>query len=138
MKRQSMSAEPEFDVEKEIAYWRDLARKDLQFTSRLIDREEEELLYCFFFFHMALEKAFKAHVVKQTLKLPPKTHNLLLLAEIGKVSLSEAQNDFCGRINLYNIEARYPNLSIPSLTLKKAKEYYAQTKEMMEWLIEQL
>jgi HEPN domain-containing protein len=133
-----MSKQPEFDVEKEIAYWRDLARKDFQFTSRLIERGEEELLYCFFFFHLALEKAFKAHVVKQTRKLPPKTHNLLLLAEIGKVNLSEAQVDFCGRINLYNIEDRYPNLSISSPTLQKAKEYLEQTKEMMEWLIELL
>ncbi len=133
-----MSSEPEFDVEKEIAYWRDLARRDLQFASRLIERQEEETLYCLFFFHMTLEKAFKAHVVKQTKELPPKTHNLLLLAEIGKVNLSQEQNDFCGRINLYNIEARYPNLSILSPTFQKVKEYFEQTKEMLEWLIEQL
>ncbi len=133
-----MSNEPGFDVEKEIAYWRDLARRDLQFASRLIEREEEEILYSFFFFHMALEKGFKAHVVKQTKSLPPKTHNLLLLAEIGKVNLSEAQSDFCGRINLYNIEGRYSNLSIPSPTLQKARDYFEQTKETLEWLVRQL
>lgn len=76
--------------------------------------------------------------MKQTKKLPPKAHNLLVLAEFGKVELSEKQNDFCGRINLYNIEARYPNLAIPSPTLQKAKEYFEQTKELMEWLIKQL
>jgi HEPN domain-containing protein len=108
-----MSGEPEFDVEK-----------------------EEEMLYCLFFLHLALEKIFKA--VKQTKKLPPKTHNLPLLAEIGKVNLSEEQKDFCGRINLYNIESRYPNLFIPSPNLQKAKEYYEQTKEIVEWLERQL
>ena len=82
------------DVEKEVTYWRDGAFKDLQFASRLIEREEEEILYCFFFLHLTLEKAFKAHVVKQTKKLPPKVHNLLVLAEIGEVRLSEAHNDF--------------------------------------------
>ncbi len=126
------------DVKKEVAYWRDGALKDLQFANRLILREEEEILYCFFFLHLTLEKAFKAHVVKQTKKLPSKTHNLLVLAEIGEVKLSEEQNDFCGRINLYNIEARYPNLTIPSPTLQRAKEYFEQTKELMEWLIKQL
>lgn len=126
------------DVEKEVVYWRDGALKDLQFANRLIAREEEEILYCFFFLHLALEKTFKAHVVKQTKKLPPQIHNLLVLAELGNVKLSQEQVDFCGKINLYNIEARYPNLSIPSPTLQKAKEYFEQTKELMEWLTKQL
>jgi len=126
------------DVEKEVVYWRDGAVKDLQFADRLIVREEEEVLYCFFFLHLTLEKVFKAHIVKQTKNLPPKIHNLLVLAEMGKVELSQEQVDFCGRINLYNIEARYPNLSIPSPTLQKAKEYFEQTKELVERLTKQL
>lgn len=133
-----MSNEPGLDVEKEIAYWRDLAFKDLQFAGRLLAYGEEETLYCFFYFHLALEKALKAHVVKQTKKLPPKIHNLLTLAEIGKVNLSQEQTDFYGRINLYNIEGRYPNLSIPSPTLQKARDYFEQTKEALEWLVRQL
>ena len=40
-----MSDAPEFDVEKEIAYWSDGALRDLQFANRLIAREEEEILY---------------------------------------------------------------------------------------------
>lgn len=50
------------DVKKEIDYWREGAQKDLQFANRLIERKEEEILYCFFFLHLSLEKAFKAHV----------------------------------------------------------------------------
>ena len=78
------------DVEKEVVYLRDGAVKDLQFANRLIAREEE-ILYCFFFLHLTLEKVFKAHIVKQTKTLPPKTHNLLVLAEMGKVELSQGQ-----------------------------------------------
>jgi HEPN domain len=133
-----MKGEPEFDVENEIVYWHNLALKDLQFAGRLIAREEEETLYCLFFLHLALEKIFKAHIVKQTKRLPPKTHNLLLLAETGKINLSREQKDFCGRINLYNIESRYPNLFIPSPALQKAKEYFERTKETLEWLARQL
>ena len=35
------------DIEKEVVYWRDSALKDLRFASRLIEREEEKILYGF-------------------------------------------------------------------------------------------
>ncbi len=133
-----MNEEADFDIEKEVVYWRDGSLRDLQFAGRLIGYKEEEVLYCFFYLHLTIEKAIKAHVVRQTKQLPPKTHNLLVLAEVGKVQMSQKQTDFCGRINRYNIEARYPNLAIPAPTLEKAKEYFEQTKELMEWLIKQL
>ena len=99
-----MSEELEFDLEKEVNDWRDGAVRDLRFAGRLIEREEEEIPYCFFFLHLTLEKALKAHVVKHTKKPPPKIHNLPILAEMGAVQMSQEQNDFCGRINRYNIE----------------------------------
>jgi HEPN domain-containing protein len=127
------------DVEQEIAYWRDGAFKDLQFANRLILREEDEdMLYCFFYLHLTLEKAFKAHIVKHTKKLPIKTHNLPLLAELGGVKLSEEQDDFCGQVNLYHNESRYPKLFIAPPTLQKTKEYFELTKELLEWLVKQL
>src|SRR5262245_14421971 len=123
-----MNGEQEFDVEKEVAYWRDVAIRDLEFASRLIEYKEEDALYCFFYLHLTIEKALKAHIVKRTKNMPQRIHNLLLLAEIGEVQMSQEQVDFCGRINRYNIEARYPNLVIPAPTLEKAKEYFEQTK----------
>jgi hypothetical protein len=60
------------------------------------------------------------------------------LAEIGEVKMTQDQVDFCGRLNRYNIEARYPNLAVPTPTLEKAKEYFEQTKKLMVWLIKQL
>lgn len=133
-----MSDEPDFDVQGQIAYWRDSAWKDLQFAERLIEREEKETLYCFFFFHLTLEKALKAHIVKRTKKLPPKIHNLPVLADIGKVNLSEEQADFCGRINLYHIEGRYPSVSFSAPSLQKTKETFKATKELLEWPAKQL
>lgn len=133
-----MNSKPEFDIEHEVAYWREAANRDLQFAGRLIAYQDEEILYCFFYLHLTIEKAIKAHVVRQTRSLPPKIHNLLVLADLGQVQMSQEQLDFCGRINRYNIEARYPNLAIPAPTLQKAKEYFEKTKELMEWLIGQL
>lgn len=133
-----MNEEQDLDFENEITYWRNEAVRELQFAGRLIGYKDEEVLYCFFHLHQAIEKALKAHIVRQTKNLPPKIHNLLVLSEIGEVKMSQEQIDFCGRINRYNIEARYPNLAVPAPTLEKAKEYFEQTKELMEWLIKQL
>lgn len=87
---------------------------------------------------MALEKTIKAHVVKATKDFPPKNHNLLSLAELGKINLSQEQTDFCGKINVYNIEARYPGVLVPPPTLERANNYLAYAKELIEWLTKKL
>ena len=43
-----MSSEADLELEMDIAYWCNLARRDLQFASRLIERNEEEPLYWLF------------------------------------------------------------------------------------------
>jgi hypothetical protein len=87
---------------------------------------------------MALEKIIKAHVVKQTKSFPPKNHNLLALANLGRLELSQEQSDFCGKINVYNIEARYPGIFAEPLTVEKAALYLAFAKELIIWLTAQL
>jgi HEPN domain-containing protein len=41
--------------------------------------------------HMALEKALKALVTEETQQLPPRTHNLIDLAQRAHVVLSQEQ-----------------------------------------------
>ena len=132
-----MSEESEFDVEKQIEYWRGLVNKDLAFAEKLIVRDSETA-YGLFFVHMALEKIIKAHVVRQTRTFPPKNHNLVALVNLGKLNLSQEQSDFCGKINVYNIEARYPGIFAESPTVEKASQYLAYAKELISWLIAQL
>jgi hypothetical protein len=43
-------------------------------------------IYVIFMSHMALEKALKALVTEETQKLPPRTHNLIDLAQRAQVS----------------------------------------------------
>ena len=132
-----MSEESEFDVEKQIEYWRGLVNKDLAIAEKLIVRDSETA-YGLFFVHMALEKIIKAHVVRQTRTFPPKNHNLVALVNLGKLNLSQEQSDFCGKINVYNIEARYPGIFAESPTVEKASQYLAYAKELISWLIAQL
>ncbi|MBI3166759.1 MAG: HEPN domain-containing protein [Chloroflexi bacterium] len=132
-----MSDELDFDVQGQIEYWRGLVDKDLTIAENLISRDGETA-YGLFFVHMALEKIIKAHVVKQTRAFPPKKHNLMSLAELGNLGLSKEQADFCGKINAYNIEARYPGVFAEKLTVEKASQYLAYAKELTAWLTAQL
>ena len=125
------------DMNKQVAYWKDGAAKDLDFAGRLLERDEE-VLYGLFFVHLTLEKAIKAHVCKQTGEFPPRIHNLLSLAKLGKIELSQEQTDFLGKMNLYNIQGRYPDMDFPTPSLERAKQYFERAKEMTEWLIKQL
>ena len=125
------------DISKQIAYWKDGAAKDLDLAGRLLERERE-VLYGLFFVHLALEKIIKAHVCKQTGEIPPRIHNLLSLAKLGKLELLQEQMDFLGKMNLYNIQGRYPGMEFPAPSLERAMQYFERAKEITEWLIKQL
>jgi HEPN domain-containing protein len=61
--------------------------------------------------HLALERMLKALLTEETQRLPPRTHNLIDLAQQGKLSLSQTQRDFIGKINNANIERRFIRLT---------------------------
>ena len=66
-------------------------------------------IYVIFMSYMALEKALKALVTEETQKLPPRTHNLIDLAQRAQVVLSQEQQDFLGKLN--SAVVRYPEIS---------------------------
>jgi HEPN domain-containing protein len=65
-------------------------------------------IYVIFMSHMAVEKALKALVTEETQKLPPRTHNLIDLAQRAHVVLSQVQQDFLGKLNNTSVVVRYP------------------------------
>ncbi|MCK4303717.1 MAG: HEPN domain-containing protein [Candidatus Eisenbacteria sp.] len=94
-------------------------------------------IYVVFMCHMALEKALKAVVTEETRELPPRTHNLIDLARRGKLALSQAQQDFIGKINDASVVTRYPdNLSriVDDYPEPIARQYSVETKELIEWI----
>ncbi len=59
--------------------------------------------------HLVLEKILKALFVQNSADLlPPKTHNLVKLAEHSKIPLTDEQKFFLDEVNDFNIEVRYP------------------------------
>jgi HEPN domain-containing protein len=94
-------------------------------------------IYVVFMSHLALEKMLKALVTEETQRLPPRTHHLIDLAQQGKLSLSQTQRDFIGKINNANIATRYP-ADLAQLLIQYsapvARTYLEQTREIITWL----
>ena len=65
---------------------------------------------CLFFGHLVLEKALKVMVTIKTKDHPPRIHNLLRLAELAKLDLTEKEIDLLADVNEFNLEARYPEV----------------------------
>jgi HEPN domain-containing protein len=86
---------------------------------------------------MALEKALKALVTEETQKLPPRTHNLIDLAQRGHVVLSQAQQDFLGQLNNTSVGVRYPedlSAMVSQYPEAIAQDYLERTKELLLWV----
>jgi HEPN domain-containing protein len=131
-----MSDEPELDVEKQIAYWREGALecgKDVEHSLK-----GARISLAIFSAHLAIENAVKAHIVKNTKKYPPTIHNLLSLAKLAGLTLSPQQRRLFAELNPLNIEARYPGNLGKALTKVQAESIARRTKVALEWLIKQL
>ena len=96
-----------FDIEKQVAYWRDGATEDWQVAQDLTKRQRTR--HGLFFLHLALEKLLKVLVCRQTQDLAPRTHNLIRLAELAKLTPTQTQLDTLADINTLNLEGRYPD-----------------------------
>jgi HEPN domain-containing protein len=128
-----MSEEPELDVEKQIAYWRNGALSTWDDALYLIS--DKRIMLGLFAVHLALEKAVKAHVVRKTGKLPPKIHNLIRLSELASLDLGVEHRKVLAEINEFNIEGRYSDMLPPPITLEDASFYLKRAKGTFEWLV---
>jgi HEPN domain-containing protein len=117
---------------KQIEYWISSAKSDLD-TAELLIRESK-FVHGLFFCHLAIEKVLKAHVIKDTGEIPPKTHNLVYLLDLTKIDFDEGYEDFLGILMKYQLEGRYPDYN-PILPAKeKVFEYLNKTKKMLTWI----
>ena len=76
-----------FNREKTIRYWLESAAYDLETGKSLL--ESKRFPYALFFGHLALEKALKALVVKESGEHAPYSHSLVILAKRGNIELTE-------------------------------------------------
>lgn len=121
-----------FNIIKQIEYWQTTADNDIITAVVLIDNNR--LIEGLFFCHLSIEKGIKAHVVKATNTIPPKSHDLFYLADKACIELTDDQIEFMQILMKYQLEGRYPEFypAIPSV--EKAKEYLTKTKELLSCL----
>lgn len=124
------------DIEKQVTYWINGAEDDFEVAQILI--EKRRYLHGLFFCHLVIEKALKAHVVKVTGQLAPKSHNLIYLSEKSNLTLDDTMLEFFGILMKYQLEGRYPGYQPYVPESRIIQGYLKETKNQLSWLKEKL
>lgn len=122
-----------------INYWIQTADDDYKTMLNLYDSSDYS--WSLFIGHLAIEKLLKALYIKTIDENPPKTHDLLRLAEKAELELDEETKDLLDLITTFNINTRYPDYKNKFRNLC-TKEFCQQNinkiKEIRIWLLSML
>ncbi len=123
-----------------IQYWLNSAEHDWDTAENLFKNGKYD--WCLFIGHLVLEKILKALFVQDNAnQLPPKTHNLIKLAENTNISLKEEQKLLLDQVNDFNLEVRYPqfkNEFYKKCTKPYTERYFKQIEGIATWLKSQI
>ena len=124
------------DVQRQLEHWLTGSEEDIEAAALLL--EKRKVRQGLFFAHLAVEKALKAHVTRVTAAVPPRTHNLLRLAELADITLSAQRRAFLARLQRYCLEGRYPDLPPVAPTWEQSQSELAEAQETRTWLASRL
>ncbi len=120
------------DIPKQIDYWITGAEDDILAAGLLI--REGRILHGLFFCHLVIEKAIKAHYVKTTGLIAPRSHNLIYLSEKAGLTYDNDTQIFLGILMKYQLQGRYPDYDPVLPNLDRVHEYFDTTKKLLQWL----
>jgi len=120
------------NIEKQVEYWFRCANDDFESAKLLISNNR--FLHGLFFCHLVIEKAIKAIVVKQTEEIAPRSHNLLYLAGMAKLSFAEEDEIFLGILMKYQLQGRHPDYQPNIPNSEKVNAYLTKTENLLLWL----
>ena len=124
------------NTKKQIEYWETAATEDLDSAKILI--EKNRLLHGLFFCHLVVEKIIKAHVVKQTKEIAPRSHNLIFLSEKANLEFEKDDEIMLGILMKYQLQGRYPDYNPIIPDQSKVNDYLVKTEKLLTWLKEKL
>jgi len=118
-------------------YWLELCDDDLD--SAKYNLNGKKLLWTAFICHLIVEKSLKAVIAQRTNTIPPKIHNLVMLAEKSgiKDELTESRLNFLEQMNNYHIETRYPEDKAKMasiLNFTKCEKMVKDTEDFLCWI----
>jgi len=124
------------DAAQHIQFWLDSADHDLDAAESLYASGKYD--WSLFLGHLVVEKALKAVYVRDNgNRMPPRTHNLVRIAEATQLSIDENDWLFLDEVTSFNLEVRYPDYK-RSFFVKCTKEFCEekldQIKEFVKWL----
>lgn len=117
------------DVARQVDYWRKGAEEDFAAAEALLKKRHQR--HALFFGHLAIEKTLKAHVARALEATPPRTHDLLRLADTAEIALSDEQREFLARFQQYCLEGRYPDYQPIAPSEEEAESGLRQAGEML-------
>lgn len=117
----------------------DSAQYDLETARHML--KTGRYLYTVFMCHLAVEKTLKARVCETTGRTPPKTHDLIRLLQLSRLTLPADLLDFLGKLGSASIVTRYPedfSEIIRVYTEDVAEAYLKKAEEIVQWITGQL
>ena len=126
-------------MNKRVAYWIDSAEHDFEVAELLF--KDEKYDWCLFIAHLVLEKILKGCYVMNQDDFPPRTHDLVKLADIAGLDMDEDTIEFLDLVNTFNISTRYPDekLKFYRLCTKEfTDENFTRIKEIRKWLLKKI
>jgi HEPN domain-containing protein len=124
------------NLEKQLSYWREGSEEALRSVPVL--EAASFWAEAFFWTHLAVEKALKAHVVSTTHQVPPLIHNLVRLAELARLPLTSEQLELCDELNRWQSLARYGVTTQQEIADDEARTLLERARSLRKWLIERL
>jgi len=123
--------------EKNIQSWIKFAEEDLSTAEWCL--QGDKLLWAMTMCQQAIEKIIKALYIKNTDKIPEKTHNLIKLAKDTDIisELSEETKNLFDDLLIYYFASRYPDKRCKlkaDCTKEYTKNVFKQTKEVYSWI----
>src|SRR3989339_242955 len=109
--------------EEQIKHWITSANSDLESAEILL--LSGKFLWSLFIGHLVIEKALKAHYVNLHNETP------------SNIELNEESSDFFDRLNMFHIEARYPEYKsdLEKICTKEfSEEMFKRIREKLLWL----
>jgi|GEM_PF-2154162 len=92
------------------------------------------LLLC----HFAVEKALKAHFIKDKKTSAPRTHNLFDLENQTNLAFDPKFGFFSAQLLKYQTDKRYSGGLICKPAQSKTADYFKHIQELVDWLIQKL
>jgi len=124
-------------VDEQLKYWLELAEYDLETARVMLDGSR--YLYVGFMCHQVIEKTLKGFYAAKTGEMPPYTHNLRKLADLGAIysQMDDQQKDTVDQLEPLNIEALYPSYKqslASTLSRPFCQDHLRRTQELHQWI----